>query len=276
MTNTQTIVDAPHKDLRRARAAGAVADPDHDRLGDGDRPDLPRARRAGSTASRCACRCSTPRSPTACSRSRAPTTVEEVNGLLEGRGRRAARRHPRLRGAAARLRRLQGRPALGDRRRALDDGRRRHAGEDARLVRQRVGLRQPAGRARRARSAARAAQADAADGSDRRERASARVAGRPAQLRARHRRLLGGHAHRRRDPRCSSSSTSTSSATRRSQVASLFLFYEFFGIVTNLVGGWLAARLGLKATLVVRPGDPGRRAGDARARARRAGSSCRT
>lgn len=35
------------------------------------------------------------------------------------------------------------------------------------------------------------------------------------------------------------------------QVASLFLFYEFFGIVTNLVGGWLAARLGLKATLVM-------------------------
>ncbi len=33
-------------------------------------------------------------------------------------------------------------------------------------------------------------------------------------------------------------------------VASLFLFYEFFGIVTNLVGGWLAARLGLKTTLV--------------------------
>jgi MFS family permease len=34
-------------------------------------------------------------------------------------------------------------------------------------------------------------------------------------------------------------------------VASLFLLYEFFGIVTNLVGGWLAARLGLKATLVM-------------------------
>jgi len=34
------------------------------------------------------------------------------------------------------------------------------------------------------------------------------------------------------------------------EVASLFLFYEAFGIVTNLVGGWLAARLGLKATLV--------------------------
>jgi MFS family permease len=34
------------------------------------------------------------------------------------------------------------------------------------------------------------------------------------------------------------------------EVASLFLFYEVFGIVTNLVGGWLAARLGLKATLL--------------------------
>jgi MFS family permease len=35
------------------------------------------------------------------------------------------------------------------------------------------------------------------------------------------------------------------------EVASLFLFYEFFGIVTNLVGGWLAARLGLKVTLLM-------------------------
>ena len=33
------------------------------------------------------------------------------------------------------------------------------------------------------------------------------------------------------------------------QVAMLFLFYEVFGVVTNLVGGWVAARLGLKATL---------------------------
>src|SRR4029450_10743034 len=35
------------------------------------------------------------------------------------------------------------------------------------------------------------------------------------------------------------------------QVASLFIFYEVFGVVTNLVGGWLAARLGLKATLFI-------------------------
>jgi predicted MFS family arabinose efflux permease len=33
------------------------------------------------------------------------------------------------------------------------------------------------------------------------------------------------------------------------EVAMLFLFYEFFGIVTNLVGGWLATRLGLNVTM---------------------------
>jgi predicted MFS family arabinose efflux permease len=33
------------------------------------------------------------------------------------------------------------------------------------------------------------------------------------------------------------------------EVAMLFLFYEFFGIVTNLVGGWLAARIGLNLTM---------------------------
>lgn len=33
------------------------------------------------------------------------------------------------------------------------------------------------------------------------------------------------------------------------QIASLFLFYEFFGIVTNLFGGYLGARLGLNRTM---------------------------
>ncbi|EPA1954719.1 organoarsenical effux MFS transporter ArsJ [Vibrio alginolyticus] len=32
-------------------------------------------------------------------------------------------------------------------------------------------------------------------------------------------------------------------------IASLFLFYEFFGVVTNLVGGWFGARLGLNKTM---------------------------
>ncbi|VAW79482.1 MFS-type efflux pump ArsJ specific for 1-arseno-3-phosphoglycerate [hydrothermal vent metagenome] len=33
------------------------------------------------------------------------------------------------------------------------------------------------------------------------------------------------------------------------EVAMLFLFYEAFGIVTNLVGGWLGARIGLNLTM---------------------------
>jgi len=34
------------------------------------------------------------------------------------------------------------------------------------------------------------------------------------------------------------------------QLAFLFLFYEFFGIVTNLLGGWLGSRMGLRVTLL--------------------------
>ncbi|MDO3380190.1 organoarsenical effux MFS transporter ArsJ [Geoalkalibacter halelectricus] len=33
------------------------------------------------------------------------------------------------------------------------------------------------------------------------------------------------------------------------QIAFLFLFYEFFGILTNLIGGWIGSHLGLKVTL---------------------------
>lgn len=33
------------------------------------------------------------------------------------------------------------------------------------------------------------------------------------------------------------------------QIALLFLFYEFFGVVTNLLGGWLGARWGLNRTM---------------------------
>jgi len=33
------------------------------------------------------------------------------------------------------------------------------------------------------------------------------------------------------------------------QIAFLFLLYEFFGVVTNLVGGWVGSHLGLKVTL---------------------------
>lgn len=33
------------------------------------------------------------------------------------------------------------------------------------------------------------------------------------------------------------------------ELASLFLFYEFFGVVTNFAGGWLGARIGLNRTM---------------------------
>lgn len=35
------------------------------------------------------------------------------------------------------------------------------------------------------------------------------------------------------------------------EIASLFLLYEFFGMVTNLYGGWLATRIGLNSTLQI-------------------------
>ncbi|TNF47525.1 MAG: MFS transporter, partial [Deltaproteobacteria bacterium] len=33
------------------------------------------------------------------------------------------------------------------------------------------------------------------------------------------------------------------------QIALLFLLYEFFGVITNLIGGWLGSHFGLKSTL---------------------------
>ena len=34
------------------------------------------------------------------------------------------------------------------------------------------------------------------------------------------------------------------------ELAFLFLFYEFFGVVTNLLGGWIASQMGLRVTLL--------------------------
>src|SRR5690606_18361027 len=34
-------------------------------------------------------------------------------------------------------------------------------------------------------------------------------------------------------------------------IALLFLFYEVFGVATNLVGGWLGARIGLNRTMQI-------------------------
>jgi len=32
-------------------------------------------------------------------------------------------------------------------------------------------------------------------------------------------------------------------------IAMLFVFYELFGVITNLIGGWLGAHLGLNKTM---------------------------
>jgi len=34
------------------------------------------------------------------------------------------------------------------------------------------------------------------------------------------------------------------------EIASLFLFYEFFGVATSFVGAWIGTRFGLKSTLI--------------------------
>ena len=144
-----------HADADRCAAQGPapgarrerLADPHHDRLGDRDRAHLPRAggqaerpRRARAAAQRVADGL----------RVRGGPTHDRRGGQRPARGRRgrAAGGDPRIRATAARIGRLQGRPALGDRRRALHDGHGRDPGEDPRVVRQRVGLRQPPRRAR--------------------------------------------------------------------------------------------------------------------------------
>ncbi len=80
VTNTQTIVDRPAKDMRRARSADQPH-PHHDRKRDGDHPDLPRTRRSPErpavrvpllNASLTDCVFEVERS----------TTVEEVNALF--------------------------------------------------------------------------------------------------------------------------------------------------------------------------------------------------
>ena len=147
VTNTQTIVDAPHKDLRRARAAslsliptttgsataiGLIFPELQGRL-DGLAVRVPLL-----NASLTDCVFEVERA----------TSVEEVNGLLQ-----AAADGP-LAGILGYEERplvsidYKDDPRSGDRRRALDDGHRRDPGEDPRLVRQRVGLREPPRRAR--------------------------------------------------------------------------------------------------------------------------------
>ena len=160
-TSDQNLLDGPHKDLRRARSAAiniiptstgaakalglvipelagrlngfAVRVPDADRLA--RRPD-DRGRAGDEQGGR---------STTAC-------RARRRHGSVDG--------HPRLHRGPDRLDRHHRLLVLVDLRRRADDGDRRYAGEDRRLVRQRVGLLEPPGRPRRARPRRRALPAD--------------------------------------------------------------------------------------------------------------------
>ncbi len=111
MTNTQTVVDAPHKDLRRARAASMSLIP----------TTTGSATAIGLIFPELEGRLNGHRGPRAAAqrvahrlrlRGRAPDDRRRGQRAPARRGRGPARGHPRLRGAAAGLGRLQGRPAL--------------------------------------------------------------------------------------------------------------------------------------------------------------------
>ena len=106
MTNTQTIVDAPHKDLRRARAASLSLIPTTTGSATAIGLIYPELNgRLNGIAVRVPLLNA---SLTDCVfEVKRATSVKEVNGLLQGCGRGTAQGHPRLRRASARLGRLQ-------------------------------------------------------------------------------------------------------------------------------------------------------------------------
>ncbi len=112
MTNTQVVVDAPHKDLRRARASSLSLIPTT--TGSATAIGLIFPELQGKLNGLAVRVPMLNASLTDCVFEVArPTTVEEVNRLLRAGRRRAARRDPRLRGAPARLRRLSDDPRSG-------------------------------------------------------------------------------------------------------------------------------------------------------------------
>ena len=223
ITNTQTIVDKGHKDLRRARACGQSLIPTTTGSAKAITKIFPeltgQAERAGGARAPAQCLADRLRVRGA----RGPY-VEEVNGYFkeaaegELKGILGYEERPLVSVDYAR------RSALVHRRCALHHGHRRHPGEGAGLVRQRVGLREPHD------------GAGPQDGSD-----ALTV---DTYLRN-YLTVTGGYW----------AFTITDGAIRMLvvlyfhilgyspfEVAMLFLFYEFFGMVTNLVGGWLGAR----------------------------------
>jgi glyceraldehyde-3-phosphate dehydrogenase type I len=229
-TNTNLVVDAPHKDLRRARSAMMSLAPTTTGSATAIAliyPELKgklngHAVRAG--AQRVA------------HRLRVRAAARHHGGRGERprrRGQGRAGRHPGLRGAPAGERRLRPRHPQRHRRCAVDDGHRRHPAQGLRLVRQRDGLRLP----------------DGGPGLPH------GISGDLMQHAARNYAIVTAAYW---------GFTLTDGALRMLvllhfyrlgyspfTLAFLFLLYEAAGVVANLIGGWLATRYGITRMLAV-------------------------
>ena len=182
-TNTNLMVDAPHKDLRRARSAMLSLAPTT--TGSATAIALIYPELKGKLNGHAVRAPVLNASLTDCVfELQRATTAAEVNALFEAAATGPLAGILGYRAPALGQRRLRARHAQRDRRRAVHDGHRRHAAEGLRLVRQRDGLRLPHGRPGLPSARSRVYR----PGHERRH----------AQLRDRHRRLLGLHAQRRR------------------------------------------------------------------------------
>ena len=236
ITNTQVVVDAPHKDLRRARASSLSLIPTS--TGSATAIGLIYPELLGKLTGIAVRVPLLNASLTDCVfEVQRPTTVEEVNAAFKrggGRATRGASSATKSDRSCPSTSRTITRSAIVDA--PVDDGRRRHVREGARLVRQRDRLRPPHDRARgEGRSGAMTAPARSSQ-RPRRRSASATTpsspppTGRSRSPTARLRMLVLLHFNQL--------------GYTPVQLAFLFLLYEFFGIVTNLVGGWVASRTG--------------------------------
>ena len=141
-TNDQQLLDLPHKDLRRARAAALSMIPTTTGAAKAVGEVLPELK---GKLDGFAMRVPTPNVSVVdlAAILDKKTTTEEINAALKSGRRRAAQGHPRDLGRAAGVDRLQRQPALVDRGCGVHEGHGRRLREGALLVRQRVGLLEP-------------------------------------------------------------------------------------------------------------------------------------
>ena len=141
-TNDQNLLDLPHKDLRRARAAAMSIIPTTTGAAKAVGEVMPALKGKIDGISM---RVPTPNVSVVdlVALLEKKATAEEVNAALEGRGRRRDEGHHAVRDRAAGLDRFPRQPALVDHRRRLHEGHGRRLREGDGVVRQRVGLLEP-------------------------------------------------------------------------------------------------------------------------------------